>query len=187
MAEPRIHVELDVGAPGDELEAVTEVFRGVGLDAEVRPGIIEHSAEPGPWVADVVTVGEHAILFIAAIFGAGAAAVGVGFAQKAGEDAWDEFRESGWRGLERFMRELTSARGGEGGRLTMRGVGHADVSLHSGLPDEAYEELAQLDWEQLSGGSLGWSEENGDWWWLPPGGRAARAPRANERRPGDVN
>ena len=170
--QPQVHVVLDIGVAEEEVEAVRSVFRSAGLDAEVQPGIIELSAEPGPWVADLVTVGQNAVLVIAAFFGA----IGAGFAQKAGQDAWDEFRADGWRGLRRFMQEITSARGGSGGRVTLRGVGHPDLSLESGLPDAAYEKLADLDWSQLGEGTLGWNGETGEWWWLPPGGRAQRAP-----------
>lgn len=174
MTQPqaKVHVVLDVGVSEEELEAVKGVLRSAGLDAEVQPGIVELSAEPGPWVADLVSVGQNAVLVIAAFFGA----VGAGFAQKAGQDAWDEFRGDGWRGLKRFMQELTFARGGSSGRVTLRGVGHPDMSLDSGLPDDAYKSLADLDWSQLSEGTLGWNRETGEWWWLPPGGRARRAP-----------
>lgn len=161
MIPEKLHVSVDAGAPTEEMTAIREIFDAHGIEAEVQDNYVRLSAGELPWAVDVVC----ALKWIALAFATGV----VG---KAGADAWDEYRAGGWRGLVRFIEEITSARGGDGA-ITIRDPEGPDVHLDSDIPEEALAALAELNWEQMSDGMLGWNGARGEWWFI----QARRAPR----------
>jgi hypothetical protein len=153
---------VDAGAAPEEMAAVESVFRAANVPATVRDDYVRLSAEVLPFV----------VMFIAPVTWVAAKFAG-GFAAKAREDAWDEYRSGGWRGLSRFITEIAAARQGRAGRTTIRDPTGPDLDLAYGIPDEALQELAELDWDVMRNGDLGWDPVTGQWLFL----HATRAPR----------
>jgi hypothetical protein len=156
-----LEVTVDSGTPAAEMAAVEQVFAAAGVPAKVRDDCMRLSADALPFV----------VMFIAPTTWVAAKFAG-GFANKAGEDAWDEFRAGGWRGLTRFLAEIASARGARDGVVTIRDPDGPDLNLKPGIPDAALEDLANLDWTAMSDGWLSWNDARGSWWFL----QAHRAP-----------
>lgn len=161
MVSEQLHVSVDAGAPPEEMAAIRQIFDARGIEAEVQDNYVRLSAGDLPWAVDVVC----ALKWLALAFS-------TGFVGAAGADAWKEYRAGGWRGLAQFIKEITSVRDGDG-TITIRDPEGPDIHLDAGIPDEALAALADLDWQQMSDGMLGWNDERGEWWFL----QARRAPR----------
>ena len=173
MALEPIDVIVDAGTPEDELDAVRSVFERVGVDAKVRDDYLRLSA------ADVLP---YVVTFIAPVTWIAAKFAG-GFTQKAGEDAWDEFRAGGWKGLAEFLGEISRARNGRPGVTTIRDPAGPDLDLDMEISDEALRALGDLDWTAMADGQLSWDASRGVWWFLqadraPKGVSAPRRPRS---------
>ena len=107
-----------------------------------------------------------------------------GFAAKGGADSWDAFKQDGWQGVARMVREIAEAHGDRDGTVTVRDPDGPDVHLDLRIPEEAYQELSELDWADMSDGWLYWNPEEGEWWFLQ-GKRAPTGVRAPRRNSGD--
>lgn len=93
-----------------------------------------------------------------------------GAAEAAGADTWAAFRDGGWKGLERFVREIGRAHGSERtGSVRIEEPDGPRVTLASHLPEEAFEALGELDWSEMTGGWLGWGEASEGWLHVAPG------------------
>lgn len=154
ITEP-LDITVDTGTPDAEMRAIREAFESVGVRADVREDILRLSADTLPFV----------VMFIAPVTWVAAKFAG-GFAEKAGEDAWDEYRAGGWQGLARFVAEMTAARGGRDGTTTIRDPTGPDLTVWVGIPDDAFRDLANLDWAAMSDGMLTWNSSTGEWWFL---------------------
>lgn len=161
MISKKLHVSVDAGAPSEEMAAIRQIFDARGIEADVQDTYVRLSAGELPWTVDLVC----ALKWLALAFA-------TGFAGAGGADAWKEYRAGGWRGLAQFIKEITSAREGDG-TITIRDPEGPDVHLDASIPEEALVALADLDWEEMSDGMLGWNDERGEWWFL----QARRAPR----------
>jgi hypothetical protein len=165
-APGELDVMVDRGATQDEMAALVAVFERVGVRATVRDDVIRLSGGVLPYVVNFIAP----LKWVAFVFAGG-------FAGKAGADTWDSFREGGWQGLRLFLDEVAATRASEG-TVTVRSPGAPDVQLYEAIPDQALQELADLDWERMGPGRLGWSEEG--WHYLVPG--AAEVVPAPRRR-----
>jgi hypothetical protein len=112
-----LDVTVDRGATPQEVGALEDVFRSAGIEASVRDDFVRLSGEVLPYVVMFIAP----ITWVALRFAGGAA-------EKAGADAWDAFRDGGWRGLRRFLREVAATRATEGS-VTVRDPTGPDVQL----------------------------------------------------------
>jgi hypothetical protein len=166
-ADEPLDVTVDRGAPDEEMRALALMFERVGINATIRDDHLRLSAETLPYA--VMFVG--AVTWLAGAFAGGALA-------KAGADTWDAYRNEGWHGLRDFLVEVGRIRG-PNGTVTLRDPTGPDVQLDQGIPDDALRELADLAWDEMNGGRLGWS---GDHWLYLEGGAAEAVP-APRRHP----
>jgi hypothetical protein len=173
MTEERtpLDVVVEAEAPEAEQQALVEVFRNVGVTAEVRPSYLRLSADVLPWIVN----------FIAPMKWVGLAFAS-GFAAKGGADSWDAFRDEGWRGVVRMVREISAVHGDREGTVTVRDPDGPDVHLDLRIPEAAYPELSELDWQGMSDGWLYWNPQHEEWWFLQ-GHRAPTGIPAPRRDP----
>jgi hypothetical protein len=147
MQDRKLQVQIDKWASPDEVQAVEETFRRVGLEASVRAGVIELS-EQFTWI---VIISMPASMFLSGYFAA------------AGADAWSATKNLSDR-LRHFVRGLKDARGGnQEGRIELEDGGRAWLLLSSDLPEEAFRQLEALDWSVAQSGSLQWDDQDQCW------------------------
>jgi hypothetical protein len=154
-----IPVLLDRYATPNEIANVRAVFARTGREAMVR-AVWEKPPQTGNgafWMT---------LVLLAVPFKAFAD----GFFGKAGEDTW--------MALRKLVEELREARRGstlaDEGWVEFDDPDDTQVMLASGIPDEAYEALLELDWSAVRGGTIMWDEERGRWFDLNPGKRRGR-------------
>ncbi len=162
-----LDVTIDRGASEEEMRGLTLMFERAGIKASIRDDYLRLSAEALPYA--IIFIGS--VAWIAAKFAGGAA-------EKAGADAWDAYRDGGWQGLRRFLVEVGRVRGSNG-TVTVRDPAGPDLQLYQQIPDDALRELADLAWDEMTDGRLGWG---GDQWLYLQGGQAEAIP-APRRRP----
>lgn len=135
-------------APGEEVRAVTAVFREAGVQVEFEPGLMRLSQDVLPWVV-YFSVATPILTFLSA------------FAKRTGELA----AEDAWLVLKDFVRRIAAARGGsENGHIDLHYVeSRATIQLLPGLPDEAYQRLFELDWSRARKGKMGWDQRRNEW------------------------
>jgi hypothetical protein len=154
-----IDVTVDLGTPDAELRAIEEVFHAAGLEAEAKAGYVRLSVSDLPPVTFVLAP----VVTLATAFAAGVA-------QKAGADAWDAWRQEGWRGLRRFLIEITRVRPRDDrATVVIRDPTGPDVTLLEALPDEALIALGGLDWAAMKSGRLQWHADQAEWIYLAGG------------------
>lgn len=160
MEDRHLYVVLRRGALPDEVRAVEEVFHRAGIEATAEPGVID--------LTDVDLV-PYLVVLTAPIAWIGAQFLG-GAANAAGADTWAAFRDGGWKGIGRFVREIARAHGPERtGSVTIEEPDGPRVTLASHLPEEAFQALGELDWSEMTGGWLGWGESGEEWLHVAPG------------------
>ena len=149
--EPRAFVHIDYGASEEEIRAVEDLFRDVGVEAEVTPGIAMFSDIP-PW-AIAIAVELNPFL--------------VKLQQLAAEDAY--------RSLKEFIRHARDARrmsGAPDGSVEIDDAG-SEVTIKGltpDLPDGAYRALLDLELRTLPPGFVGWSPDRQMWVHYSPDG-----------------
>jgi hypothetical protein len=143
MQDRNLQVLVDKWASPEEVRAVEEAFRRVGLEANVRAGVVELSQQL-TWIV-IVSIPPSA--FLTAYFGA------------AGADAWKATKGlSNW--VRRFVQDLKDARGGDQeGTIELEDAGRAWLLLPSDLPEEAFRQLETVDWSTAQNGSLKWDDQ----------------------------
>lgn len=147
MQDRKLQVQIDKWASPEEVQAVEETFRQVGLEASVRAGVIELS-EQFTWI---VIISMPASMFLSGYFAA------------AGADTWSATKRLSDR-LRQFVRDLKDARGGkQEGRIELEDAGRAWLLLSSDLPDEAFRQLEAIDWSVAQSGSLQWDGQDQCW------------------------
>jgi hypothetical protein len=143
-----IPVLLDRYATDEEVTKVRAVFERAGREAMVRP----------VWEKKPHT-GNGAFWTVLVLLGVSFKSFADGFFGKFGEDAAVAFRE--------FVDELRQARRtstlADDGWFEFDDVEESNVMLASGLPDEAYRALLNLDWETARGGMLMWDSHEREW------------------------
>jgi hypothetical protein len=147
-----ISVSVEFLTSEAEKSSLASIFAAYGIEAEVK------ADRPPPWFGPnpYIVIVAAPVLYLALAFARGAA-------EKAGADSWDAYRDGGWRGLRRLIRELEWSRDRHPesmGTLVIEDPEH-DVALHlsSRIPDRAMRELADLDWMALKGGELFWDDK----------------------------
>jgi hypothetical protein len=144
-----IPVLLDRYATPEEIEEVRAVFERAGARAMVKP----------VWERPPRT-GNGAFWIVLVLLGVAFKSFADGFFGKLGGDAADALRE--------FVGELREARRRSSrapdGWVEFDDPDDTKVMFASGLPDEAYRALLELDWPEHRGGMLMWDEESREWY-----------------------
>jgi hypothetical protein len=136
----RIDVEAAPGAHQQELAEIREAFARAGL--EVRPKAqVGLGIDPTAWVISVTLAAPIATFFTT-------------FASKAAEDAYAPVKQ--------WVHDLWAARRGAGSVVLQDFLGSTLV-LSSALPEAALDALRDLDWAEVSGQYLVWSEDKNEW------------------------
>jgi hypothetical protein len=147
LSDLTLHVSADAATSPDVVQAIEDAFRQAGLEAEVRPNLLElsHSAE---WL---VIISSAPTMFLTASAG------------KAGSDAWDATKR-GYGRLRQLVRDLKTANGGQvDGNIELEDGGRAWLLLRSGTPDQAFRQLDDVDWTTAQSGTLKWDEHRQCW------------------------
>jgi hypothetical protein len=138
-------VNLDIGAPPAEIEAVKQAFRHYGFDVDPKGTYITRSVDLTPWLV-AVTITAPITAFFAA------------FAGEAGKDAYAAVRA--------WVREVWASRAESPrppGSLELEDPDGTRLILWSRISDHALDALSTIDWEQERGSYLMWDEEQGVW------------------------
>jgi hypothetical protein len=131
-------VSVERDAPADEVVAVERVLRSFGIQAAVETNYGRKSFGELPFVVYIVMP------------------IVVGFLGALGADLY--------KGAKRFVQEITEARRGLDGEIFVKDEQSGTMLvLVSGLPEEAYRAFADVDWSELTGGSIVWDAEHGEW------------------------
>ena len=140
----RLDVVLDVEATPQEVAAVEAAFREAGFDADVQAAYERRGIERYPWVV-YVTV--PVTLFLKK------------FLELAAEDAW--------AALKRLVQQVREARkkslAPPGTVLIRDNATGETIVLLGNEPDEAFQQLAELDNRQTDSGHLYWDSKIGRW------------------------
>jgi len=141
--EVRAFVQLEVGAPDADVRALRELFREVGVDAEISPGVIELSQAPS-WLFMINVAFASFIVKLVQLT-----------------------TEVAYVALKDFIRRAVDAHGPAGGHTGAVEI-HAQESpvriyLRPELSDEAYRALVELNFTDLPAGILGWEPERRKW------------------------
>lgn len=138
----------ELEAPEVELRAVNKVFEDVGIEVEFEPGLLRLSQDPLPWVV-YFTVAGSLLTFLGA------------FAKKTGELA----AEDAWPVLKDLVKRIVLARAGSTrGHVELRdGEAKTTIELEPEMPDEAYEQLFELDWSRAGKGKMAWDPGREQW------------------------
>lgn len=143
-----IPVLLDRHATSDEVAEVRAVFERTGHSAMVR----------AVWEKPPQT-GNGAFWMTLVLLGVSFKGFADGFFGKLGEDAAVALRD--------FVEELRKARRGSThaneGWVAFDDPDDTNVMLSSGLPDEAYRALLDVDWSDARGGTIMWDDATGRW------------------------
>jgi hypothetical protein len=140
----RLDVVLDVEATAHEVTAVEAAFRDAGFDADVEAAYVRRGVELYPWVVYVtVPMG----LFLKK------------FLELAAEDAWASLKR-----LVKQVREARKESLAPPGTVEIRDEATGEtIVLLGNEPDEAFQQLAQLDIRQTDSGHLYWDGKVGRW------------------------
>jgi hypothetical protein len=142
-----VTVHLDDAASSAEIDHVREVVRSSGLTAEVLPDWQKppETGNGGFWMV-AITIGGLPI-----------AAFVTGFAQKAGQEAYNAFRS--------FVKRLHDAR-----RSSPFPSGWVEIKDSEGttlmvgdLAADAFDKLPYVDWVANKGGHLMWDDDAKEW------------------------
>lgn len=155
-----VEVMVDTAASAAEVEAISAALSDVGIDNRTEASA--RMQGDGPWMILLVML---AAPFLS------------GFTGEAGKD--------GWKALKRLVANLHEARGCERwGQLVIRpgvideaqaqaegkllgfpipGNPNVELTIATGIPDEAYQALCDLDLGAFDGGTLHWNEQAGEW------------------------
>jgi hypothetical protein len=136
----RIDVEVGPIANKLELADIREAFARAGFDVRPKEQVGVGSGA-APWVISV-TLGAPIATFFTT------------FASKAAEDAYAP--------VKRWVHDLWAARRAAGSVVLQDFLGSTLV-LSSGLPEAALDALRDLDWAEVRGDSLVWSEDKNEW------------------------
>jgi hypothetical protein len=148
-----LNVSVDAGVSADEVHAIEEAFRRAGLEADVKPSLIELS-QASTWI---VMISAAPTTFLSA------------YAAAAGTDAWGATKR-GYGRLMQLVRDLRTASGGHGvGRIELEERGRAWLLLTSDLPEEAFRQLEDVNWTAAQTGVLKWDEHRQCWMHLEQG------------------
>ncbi len=143
MDEP-ISVSINNFATDEELEAIQEAFRLAGIDTKVEATYFMKSADPVPWIV-TITLASATGAFLSGFFG------------KLGADAAD--------GMQEWVRRIWKAWESSPalpGRIEIHGKDGTTVDIRN-PPEEAYNALLELDWEDIECGWLFWDSDAGEW------------------------
>ena len=170
----------------DPYEPLEEVFRRFGFRALVGPKRFSFRWEQdtGRFLWEVI-VTAPITLVAAKFFGA--------MAEEAGKDAWANFKERTWPGIKIFVRELAKAHHPADlrhapvkdlenyGLIRVEDPDGLHLIIFSDLPDSAFEQLSNVNWTDITGRIVFWSNEQHRWMdapleieqppKLPPGSR----------------
>ena len=144
-SEMNIDILLDLDASAAEVTAVMDVAREEGIHGSVQATWFSRVLEESPWIICLLApVG----VFFHAFF----ATVG----KEAGKDAYE--------GIRRLTSRLVGARRSSNGSVELWDDNtRTHIILISGLPEEAYKQLAQKGLEQLKGGYWTWDSKLKEW------------------------
>ena len=136
-------VVIEASAPPGHAVAVEEAFKRAGFDIEVEDQLIEGRATGDvlPWLVQVGLDGTLTSFF---------AALGV--------DAYKRFKA--------LVHDLWNAREGAGngkGQIDFGDSEDTRLILPPSLPDEAFDALEDLDWDELRGGWIVWNADRKEW------------------------
>jgi hypothetical protein len=161
LSDSTLRVSADSGIDPDAIPAIEEAFRQAGLDAEVKPNLLElsHSAE---WIL-IITSAPTAFM--------------TAYAAKAGSDAWDATKRGSGR-LVKLVRDLKAANGGQSdGSIEVQDGNRQWLVLGSDTPEEALQQLEDIDLTVAESGYLRWDAHRQCWMHVDPGAEPQPAPK----------
>jgi hypothetical protein len=133
---------LDAEATDSELAAVNSTLRSLGFDQGVEFIVDEVGLLDGPtfegWLLTISTP------------------IVAGFLGALGGDGYGRVKQ--------LVRGVHAARHGQPGAVRVEGLDHTQISLRSNLPDDAFRALKDLNWTELQGGLIEWSEVDRQWY-----------------------
>jgi hypothetical protein len=141
-------VALDLAASPQEVAAVEKAFARVGHAVAPEADIVSRSTATDllPWIVAV-----ELLIPISAFMR--------GLASEAAEDSYPA--------IKRWVTELFTARRSSSAKYGSIRVSDPDglyLEIESGIPDEALDALAEIDWIELGGGGyIAWDFKNGEW------------------------
>jgi hypothetical protein len=145
----RLSIKLDVAATPEEVRAVEAAARAEGFEAEVAA-----SWEKPP------QTGNGAFWMVEILVGSSLSAFFGGIAAAAGADAWKKIKS--------FAEQLREARApskvADSGNIVLRDSRGRQLMLWKAFPDEAYEALFQIDWDDHASGLLVWDDRASEWY-----------------------
>lgn len=144
----RTEVLIDRPAAEGEVEAVTKVFDDLGLGVTVEAGYEVRGAGDYPWIVAVgLASGTTIAIFLKKV------------AELAAEDAYVA--------LKRWVKAVADSRRpfrSTSGRIELKDDRISALILHEDLPDDAFEALADMDFDALPDHAhLVWDEDTGEW------------------------
>ena len=153
MAAQKIEVWLGPGASNEHARNVSEIFESEGIPVEVR----KEDAYP--------PIGDGAgFAILVALIGTGVTPFLAGYFSAAGKDAWEGTKRLLRKLKDDHMRRYPSEPPTAEGQITLKDVKHRiQLTLRTDLPDEAYEQLSDLDISDQEDRSYWWDEEKGEW------------------------
>jgi hypothetical protein len=145
-------VRLDAAATAEEVEAVEAALRDEGLEAPVRADWTKPpQTGNGVFTMVLIVLGVSFYKFLSA------------YATTLGEEAGKATAER----VRNLARRLHGARGespaSKVGWVEFDDPEGTKLMLSPDVPDEAYRQLEQLDWEKFRGGMVMWDPERGRW------------------------
>lgn len=133
---------LDADATESERAAVGATVRSFGFDQGVEGVVDEVGLFDGPgldgWLLSISTP------------------IVAGFLGAVGGD--------GYQRLKQLVEGVRKARGGRPGVVEVRGLDDTGLILRGNLPDDAFRALIDLDWTELQGGRIEWSDVDQEWY-----------------------
>lgn len=151
LGHPRLLIER--GASALEVDRVAQEFSRIGFPVDVEAGFEVKSVPVEPFAGHLLEA--SALAFVTA------------FSALAGRDAYRGARRAAGLAMAVFLRRLSGTR--EVPRrqpigLWVRSTNRSpDLHLLADLPDEAYVQLFEIDFEVVDGTSVGWDPETRRW------------------------
>lgn len=149
MQAKLLTVQLDEAATTEEIEAVEDVLRSEGLEADVTASWVKppRTGNGAFWMVEIVVGGSLTAFF-------------TGIAAAAGADAWKKLKSL----AERLREARAQSKVADSGNIVLKDSTEHQVMLWKDFPDEAYAALFQIDWDHERASLLVWDAEAEEWY-----------------------
>jgi hypothetical protein len=145
-----LSVVIEAEAPAGQASAIKSVLAHYGIGADVKTVMERRSAQVVmPWVIEISVVGPIAAFFLS---------FGSTFGRTAANDAYELASE--------WIKALWAARADSGtgqGSIEISDSDATTLVVTTGIPDEALDALARVQWDRVQGHHLTWDEATSVW------------------------